>query len=175
MEVKLIVNIKNYAASHRLTVAKTRDLCTAVLGEIPADLTDDHIIKLDRALSVGAASLPESSIQLHEPRDIEQARQVVEIVGVKVLQKNLLLFLQTLKAELAAEKFKIDSLLFQTEQSFYNQLGQYQVQEQNNTLARINRNSNLWSLESIDSADVNGDSDELEMLTSIQDLMKEFV
>lgn len=169
------MNIKNYAASHKLTVTKTRDLCTTVLGEIPADLTDDHIVKLDRALSVGAASLLGSEITLHEPKDIEQARQVVEIVGVKVLQKNLLLYLQTLKAELATEKFKIDSLLFQTEQSFYNQLGQYQTQEQNNTLARINRNSNLWSLESIGSADVNGDNEELQLLSNIEELMKEFV
>lgn len=169
------MNIKNYAQSHKLTISKARDLCMTVLGGIPIDLSDDHIVKLDRALSVGAASLPESSIQLHEPKDIEQARQVVEVVGVKILQKNLLLYLQTLKAELSAEKFKIDTLLFQTEQSFYNQLGEYQSQQQNNTLARINRNSNLWRLETITSADVNGDSDELEMLNSIEQLMREFV
>lgn len=169
------MNIKNYAASHKLTIAKTRDLCGSVLGEIPADLTDDHIIKLDRALSVGVAALPESGIQLSEAKDIQQAQEVINIVGVKVLQKNLLLYLQTLKAELATEKFKVDSLLFQTEQSFYNRLGQYQIQEQNNTLSRINRNSNLWSLESINSADVNGDNEELQLLSNIEELMKEFV
>lgn len=169
------MNIKNYAASHKLTIAKTRDLCNQVLGEIPADLTDGHIIKLDRALSNAAASLPESGIQLVEPQAIAQAQQVTEILGVKVLQKNLLLYLQTLKSQLQAEKFKVDSFLFQTEQSFYNQLGGYQVQEQNNTLVRINRNSNLWALESVNSAGVNGDSEELDLLTNIEELMKEFV
>ena len=164
------MNIKNYAASHKLTIAKTRDLCNSILGEIPPELNDDQIVKLDRALSVAAASLPGCEIQLHNPGDIEQAAQVIEIVGVKVLQKNLLLYLQTLKSELATQKFKIDSLVFQTEQSFYNQLANYQSQEQNNSLGRINRNSNLWSLETVsDSDDFDG------LLASIQELMKEFV
>jgi hypothetical protein len=171
------VNIKNYAASHDLTIKKTRELCTEVLGSVPADLVDADIVKLDRALASAANSLALTdstdfqAIASSQPSQVDHA--VVEIVGVKVLQKNLLLYLQTAKRHLETEKFNIDSLSFQVEQKFYSELSAYQQSTNNSSLARMQRNANIWSSQGVRSLSGN-DSEESELLESLENLMSEF-
>jgi hypothetical protein len=171
------VNIKNYAASHDLTIKKTRELCTEILGNIPTDLVDADIVKLDRALASAANSLALTdstdfqAIASSQPSQVDHA--VVEIVGVKVLQKNLLLYLQTAKRHLETEKFNIDSLSFQVEQKFYSELSAYQQSTNNSSLARMQRNANIWSSQGVRSLSGN-DSEESELLESLENLMSEF-
>ncbi len=171
------MNIKNYAASHDLTIKKTRELCTEILGNIPTDLVDADIVKLDRALASAANSLALTdstdfqAIASSQPSQVDHA--VVEIVGVKVLQKNLLLYLQTAKRHLETEKFNIDSLSFQVEQKFYSELSAYQQSTNNSSLARMQRNANIWSSQGVRSLSGN-DSEESELLESLENLMSEF-
>lgn len=171
------MNIKNYAASHDLTIKKTRELCTEILGNIPTDLVDADIVKLNRALASAANSLAFSdsvdsqAIASSQPSQVDHA--VVEIVGVEVLQKNLLLYLQTAKRYLETEKFNIDSLSFQVEQKFYSELSAYQQSTNNSSLARMQRNANIWSSQGVRSLSGN-DSEESELLESLENLMSEF-
>ena len=171
------MNIKNYAASHDLTIKKTRELCTEILGNIPTDLVDADIVKLDRALASAANSLALTdstdfqAIANSQPSQVDHA--VMEIVGVKVLQKNLLLYLQTAKRHLETEKFNIDSLSFQVEQKFYSELSAYQQSINNSSLARMQRNANIWSSQGVRSLSGN-DSEESELLESLENLMSEF-
>lgn len=171
------MNIKNYAASHDLTIKKTRELCTEILGNIPTDLVDADIVKLDRALASAANSLAfadsvdSQAIASSQPSQVDHA--VVEIVGVEVLQKNLLLYLQSAKRYLETEKFNIDSLSFQVEQKFYSELSAYQQSTNNSSLARMQRNANIWSSQGVRSLSGN-DSEESELLESLENLMSEF-
>lgn len=171
------MNIKNYAASHDLTIKKTRDLCNEVLGNIPTDLVDADIVKLDQALASAANSLAladSADFQALANSQLSQVdHAVVEIVGVKVLQKNLLLYLQTAKRHLETEKFNIDSLSFQVEQKFYSELSVYQQSTNNSSLARMQRNANIWSFQGVKSLSGN-DSEESELLESLENLMSEF-
>lgn len=172
------MNIKNYAASHDLTIKKTRELCTEVLGNVPTDLVDADIVKLDQALASAANSLALADSIDSEALANSQSSQVdhavVEIVGVKVLQKNLLLYLQTAKRHLETEKFNIDSLSFQVEQKFYSELSAYQQSTNNSSLARMQRNANIWSSQGIKSINSSDDSEELQLLESLESLMSEF-
>ncbi|MBW4597523.1 MAG: hypothetical protein KME46_32660 [Brasilonema angustatum HA4187-MV1] len=55
------MNIKTFAKSRKLTLKQVNELCNVVLEETPADLTQDHISKLDAALAAAAekvAALP---------------------------------------------------------------------------------------------------------------------
>jgi hypothetical protein len=173
-----MMNIKSYAASHGLTIKKTRELCAEVLGSVPADLLDADIVKLDRALASAASSLAladsaDSSSAIANSQSSQVDHAVVEIVGVKVLQKNLLLYLQTAKRHLETEKFNIDSLSFQVEQKFYSELSAYQQNTNNSSLGRMQRNANIWSSQGVRSLSGN-DSEESELLESLEGLMSEF-
>lgn len=174
------MNIKNYAASHDLTIKKTRELCIEVLGNVPTDLVDADIVKLDQALASAASSLAfistdstdSQALVTSQPSQVDHA--VVEIVGVKVLQKNSIFYLQTAKRHLATEKFNIDSLSFQVEQKFYSELSAYQQSTNNSSLARMQRNANIWSSQGIKSINSSDDSEELQLLESLESLMAEF-
>lgn len=175
------MNIKNYAASHDLTIKKVRELCTEILGNVPADLVDADIVRLDRALASAANSLAltdsmdsQALAQALANSQLSQVdHAVVEIVGVKVLQKNLLFYLQTAKRHLETEKFNIDSLSFQVEQKFYSELSAYQQNTNNSSLARMQRNANIWSSQGVRSLS-GSDSEESELLESLESLMSEF-
>lgn len=177
------MNIKSFAQQHNLTIKKIREVCEEVFQTIPTELTEEQVKELTEVIYNAAQSvaLPQSEettgeLTTTQPTNLqetsEQNQRIIEIIGVKVLQKNLLLYLQNVKASLAREKFKAESLTFQTEQYFYTELSRYQQSTQNESLARMERNGNIWNSQNIQVMTAN-DSEESELLESLAALMTE--
>jgi hypothetical protein len=180
------VNIKSFAQQHNLTIKKVREVCEEVFQTIPTELTEEQVKELTEVIYNAAQSvaLPQSEettettgeLTTTQPTNLqetsEQNQRIIEIIGVKVLQKNLLLYLQNVKASLAREKFKAESLTFQAEQYFYTELSRHQQSTQNESLARMERNGNIWNSQNIQAMTAN-DSEESELLESLAALMTE--
>lgn len=151
------MNLKEYAKQRDLTLPKVRKLCHQLLNAVPEDLTDEDIKKLDEALGKASQFLLESgekeklvcSITTAQEAIPETTEKVIEIVGVKTLQKNLLLYLQLVKTALQAKKFEHDSLVFQAEQAFYGDLANYQKQTFEESLNRMNQAAAMTSWQGV--------------------------
>lgn len=148
------MNIKEFANSRNITQTKTRELIKEVLNpdEMPKDLTDEQVAKLDQELGKAVATLPSASNELAKSdlADISPSphtSQVIEILGIQNLKENLVLFLRNASAALSADKSRAETLAFQMEQRYYNDLANHQITSQQETLGRINRNSLIFSSE----------------------------
>ncbi len=171
------MNIKDFAKSRNLTIPKTKQLCEAVLGEIPKSLASEQIQKLDSGLACASQSLLSPSKQEKDELisaniSSESVEKVKEIVGIRTLQKNLQLYLQLLKSALLAKKFEQDTLAFQAEQAFYNDLGCYQQKTFNESLERMNKASQATTFDGLRNYQPNpNDSEDSSLHQEILSLM----
>lgn len=179
--------LKQFADSRSITLTKLKKLCAEVLGTVPALLTKQQIEQLDLHLLSAAKSLqpaqeeekinaiaPSESgeIERIEPSEIDQ--KVIEIIGIKELKNNLLLYLQRAKSRLKTEKFKADSLIFQAEQKFYSDLANHQKTEQDESLRRMRLNSQIWNSEGLKQLAPGEDSEDLSLHNELLELMESF-
>lgn len=179
--------LKQFAESRSITLTKLKKLCAEILGAVPALLTKEQINQLDVHLLSAAKSLqpaqeeekinaiaPSESreIELSQPSEIDQ--KVIEIIGVKELKNNLLLYLQQAKSRLQVEKFKAESLIFQTEQRFYSDLANHQKTTQDDSLRRMTLNSNVWNSEGLKQLTPGEDSEDLSLHSELLELMESF-
>ncbi|MFM6157139.1 MAG: hypothetical protein ACKPE3_29775, partial [Sphaerospermopsis kisseleviana] len=91
-------------------------------------------------------------------------------------RQNLQLYLTNVKKHFLAQQFEIDALHFQVEQGYYSKLASYQQLNQSESVARINKNSQLFTRQGIEAlkTDENIPSEDVEILTDIGELMDFF-
>lgn len=173
--------LKQFAESRSITLTKVKKLCAEVLGTVPALLTKEQINKLDAHLLSAAKSLEPAhaiapsevgEIELTQSSEIDQ--KIIEIIGVKELKNNLLLYLQQAKERLQVEKFKAESLIFQAEQRFYNDLANHQKTTQDDSLRRMKLNSNVWNSEGLKQLAPGENSEDLSLHNELLELMESF-
>lgn len=111
-------------------------------------------------------------IEITQPTEIDQ--KVIEIIGVKELKNNLLLYLQQAKERLQVEKFKAESLIFQAEQRFYSDLAKHQKTTQDDSLRRMQLNSQIWNSEGLKQLTPGEDSEDLSLHNELLKLMESF-
>ncbi|MCC5624056.1 hypothetical protein [Nostoc sp. CHAB 5715] len=162
-----MMTLKDFAKSRDLTLPKLKNLCQELLGTVPEELTELDIEKLDTGLATASQSLlpageQDTSLTKHSPltETPDTVERVTEIVGVKTLQKNLLLYLQLVKTALQGKKFEQDSLAFQMEQAFYGDLASYQKLTFQDSLGRMNKASSMTHWDAIRSLTPNPDDAE---------------
>jgi hypothetical protein len=167
------VNVKSYAQQRELSQSKVRDLAKELFGSVPTVFSDDQIKQLDSSLlkaTLAITSSPESEIPAELVADTHTP-QVIEIVGSREIQKNLLQYLQLLKRQYDVDTLKAETAVFQAEQAFYNKLASHQMAVQSESSARITRNSQLWHSEGIKSlSPVN--QEEEDILAQINELLE---
>ena len=181
------MNLQQFAKARNLKIKQVKDLCLELLPEIPEVLTDDQISTLDKALLAASQSLalPQSEdkeseaiapINESEAISNSQNERVTQIVGKVALQENLKNYLENLKKSYLAQQFEIDSLVFNVEQNFYSNLGNFQKQLHSESINRVNKNSELFTRRGLESAIVNNNNsdNEGELLTGISELMDFF-
>lgn len=181
------MELKQFAESRSITLTKVKKLCNEILGTVPASLTEEQITQLDTHLLSAAkalnpaleentesaiAPLESAGIQPNEPTEIDQ--KVINIIGVKELKTNLLLYLQQAKSRLQVEKFKAESLIFQAEQRFYSDLANHQKTTQDDSLRRMTLNSNVWNSSGMKQLKPEEDSEELDLHNELLELMESF-
>lgn len=181
------MNLQQFAKARNLKIKQVKDLCLELLPEIPELLTDDQIATLDKALLAASQSL---ALPASEDKEIEaiapinqaeaisnsQNDRVTQIVGKVALQENLKNYLENLKKSYLAQQFEVDSLVFNVEQNFYNNLGNFQKQLHSESINRVNKNSELFTRRGLETAIVNNNNsdNESELLTGISELMDFF-
>jgi hypothetical protein len=149
-----MMTLKDFAKSRNLTLPKLKNLCQELLGIVPEEFTETDVEKLDTGLATASQSLlpashQDASITQPLPETPDVVTRVKEIVGIKTLQKNLLLYLQLVKTALQAKKFEQDSLAFQMEQAFYGDLASYQKLTLQDSLSRMQQASSMTDWEAI--------------------------
>ena len=185
------MTLQQFAKQHNLKIKQVRELCTEILGSIPDTLTDENIAAINNALFNAAnKALPqiqendqpaETSGELvaaTQENNLQETSndRVIRIVGESVLRQNLQLYLQNVKKYFLAQQFEIDSLNFQIEQGYYSKLANYQQINQNESIARINKNSQLLTRQGIEAlkTDSNTTNEDVEILGDIGELMDFF-
>lgn len=173
------MTLQQFAKSRKLRISQARELSLELFGTIPESFSDDQIVALDNAIAGAAKSLaPAQSSELApaQSAEIENAERVVRIVGEKLIKENLQLYLNNAKKHYLAQQFEIDTLHFQIEQGFYQNLSSYQQKSQAESIARMNRNSQTFTRQGIEAlkADSNLEENESEILNDIADLMDFF-
>lgn len=181
------MNLKQFAESRNIQLTKLKKLCNEILGTIPASLTDEQIVQIDAHLLSAAKALNPSTeedtagaiaplgntgIEQQPPTEIDQ--KVIDIIGVKELKENLLLYLKKAKERLELEKFKAESLIFQAEQHYYNDLANHQNKAQNESLQRMQRNTDVWHSEGLKNLRSTDNSEELDLHNELLELMESF-
>jgi hypothetical protein len=185
------MTLQQFAKQHNLKIKQVRELCTEILGSIPDTLTDEHIAAINNALFNAAnKALPqiqeddqpaETSGELvaaTQENNLQETSndRVIRIVGESVLRQNLQLYLQNVKKHFLAQQFEIDTLHFQIEQGYYSKLANYQQINQNDSIARMNKNSQLLTRQGIEAlkTDSNTTNEDVEILGDIGELMDFF-
>jgi hypothetical protein len=185
------MTLQQFAKQRNLKIKQVRELCTEVLGSIPDNLTDENIAAIDDALLNAAnKALPQSQeddqpaetsgelVATENQTNLQETSndRVVRIVGESVLRQNLQLYLQNVKKHYLAQQFEIDTLHFQIEQGYYSKLASYQQINQNESMQRINRNSQLLTRQGIETlkTDSNTPHEDVEILSDIGELMDFF-
>lgn len=146
------MNLKEFAKSRNLTIAKVRELCSSLLGEVPNKLSEDNVVTLDNALAKTAhalliasgeepAELTTEVERVIDKIDAQTTYTTTKVIGAEDLKRNVLLYLSYLKNHLIEHKFKLETLAFQVEQSFYNELSHYQHSLYEDGKQRIFKNS----------------------------------
>lgn len=181
------MNLQQFAKSRNLKISQVKELCRELLLEVPEMLTDEDMAILDKALLAASQSLAlppseDKEVQAIAPVNQGEAisnnqnERVAQIVGKVVLQENLKNYLENLKKSYLAQQFEIDSLVFNVEQNFYSNLGNFQKQLHSESVNRVNKNSELFTRRGVQEAiNVNNNnSNEGELLTGIGELLDFF-
>ena len=178
------MKLKEFAESKNISLTKAKKLCNEILNTIPSSLTEDQISLLDAHLMSAAKALNSSTeekidekesliapsgLTTHSPTEIDQ--KVINIVGIRTLKELLIQYLSAAKSQLEAEKFKADSLVFQAEQTFYNDLANYQKNAHQESLNRMAKTSQIWNSEGLKNDD---NEDELDLNKELFELMESF-
>jgi len=170
------MTIKDLSDDLNIPQARLKKLCLEILGCIPADLSQDDEARIRSAIAQTTKALAASgddSIVPTSPDTLTQSQsKVSEILGESIVRKLVKAYLAELKAEFETQKFQIDSIQFELEQRFYQQLGTYQESSQNESISRIKRNSNYFSLERLKALPSNDDSDDL--MTEVASFLEAF-
>ena len=181
------MNLQQFAKARNLKISQVKELCRELLLAVPEVLTDEDMAILDKALLAASQSLALppvedkevdgaiAPINQGEAISNSQNERVGQIVGKAVLQENLKNYLENLKKSYLAQQFEIDSLIFNVEQNFYSNLGNFQKQLHSESVNRVNKNSELFTRRGVESAISNNNPDnEGELLTGIGELMDFF-
>lgn len=190
------MTLQQFAKQRNLKVAQVREICNVLFNGIPDNLTDENIAALDQALVEAAheaanKALPQSNedtnkgeLTVTDSQEITtpannnptQSDRVIRVVGESVLRQNLQLYLQNVKKHFLAQQFEIDTLHFQIEQGYYQKLSSYQQTNQSESIARMNKNSQLLTRQGLEAlkADENMPSEDVEILNDIGELMDFF-
>ena len=151
-------------------------MCLEILGCIPSELSPDDELKIRSAIAQTtkalAASGDDSIVPTSDTHLTPAQSRVAEVLGESIVRRLIKTYLASLKAEYRAQQFQIDSIQFELEQRFYSQLSGYQESTQNDSLARIKRNSNYFSLEGLKALPANDSEDDL--MTEISSFMECF-
>jgi hypothetical protein len=181
------MNLQQFSQSRNLKLKQVRELCRELLPEVPELLTDEDIAILDKALLSAGQSL---ALPSSENKEIEaiapingseaisntQNDRVVQIVGKIALQENLKNYLENLKKSYLSQQFEIDSLIFNVEQNFYSNLGNFQKQVHSESVNRVNRNSELFTRRGVQESIANNNNPDngTDLLVEIGELMDFF-
>jgi len=180
------MNLQQFAKSRNLKLKQVKDLALEIIKEVPEDLSDEQIAILDKALLNAGQSLAlppvEDKIQAIAPINGSEAisntqnDRVVQIVGKTVLQENLKNYLENLKKSYLSQQFEIDSLVFNVEQNFYSNLGNFQKQVHSESVNRVNKNSEIFTRRGVQEsiADNNNPDNGTDLLVEIGELMDFF-
>jgi hypothetical protein len=181
------MNLQQFSRSRNLKLKQVRELCRELLPEIPELLTDEDIAILDKALLSAGQSLALPPVEDKEIEAIAPINQdeaiinsqndrVVQIVGSVALKENLKNYLENLKKSYLAQQFEIDSLVFNVEQNFYNNLGNFQKQTHSESVNRINKNSEIFTRRGLEGAITNNNNADqgTDLLVEIGELMDFF-
>jgi hypothetical protein len=181
------MNLQQFSQSRNLKLKQVRELCRELLPEVPEDLSDEQIAILDKALlsagqSLALPSSEDKEIQAIAPINEGEAisnvqnDRVIQIVGSVALQENLKNYLQNLKKSYLAQQFEIDSLVFNVEQNFYTNLGNFQKQAHSESVNRVNRNSEIFTRRGLEGAITNNNNADqgTDLLVEIGELMDFF-
>ena len=162
------MTIKDLSDDLNIPQSRLKKLCLEVIGCIPADLSQDDEARIRQAIAdttKALASGDDSIVPASQSR-------VAEVLGESIVRRLITEYLASLKAEYQAQKFQLDTLQFELEQRFYSQLSTYQKSTQNESLTRIKRNSDYFSLEGLKSMPTNDCEDDL--LTEIASFLETF-
>jgi hypothetical protein len=169
------MTIKDLSDELNIPQSRLKRLAVEVLGCIPAELSGDDEARIRQAIAATtkalAASGDDSIVPASDTLTASQAR-VSEILGESIVRRLIKSYLAELKAEYQSQKFQIDSIQFELEQRFYSQLGNYQQTTQNESISRIKRNSNYFSLEGLKALPANDSDDDL--MTEINSFLECF-
>ena len=170
------MTIKDLSDDLNIPQSRLKKLCLEILGCIPADLSQDDEARIRQAIATTtkalAASGDDSIVPTSDTPLTPSQTRVSEILGESVVKRLIKTYLAGLQAEYKAQKFQIDSIQFELEQRFYHQLSGYQELTQNESISRIKRNSNYFSLEGLKALPANDSEDDL--MTEISSFMETF-
>jgi hypothetical protein len=171
-----MTTIKDLSDSLDIPQSRLKKLALEVLGCIPAELSADDEARIRSAIAdttkALAASGDDSPIVPASDTLTPAQSRVAEVLGESIVRRLIGEYLAGLKAEYQAQKYQIDSIQFELEQRFYSQLSNYQQSTQNESLARIKKNSNYFSLEGLKALPANDCDDDL--MTEINSFMEMF-
>jgi hypothetical protein len=181
------MNLQQFAKSRNLKLKQVRDLALEIIKEVPEDLSDEQISDLDKALLAASQSLvlppvegkgieAIAPINGSEAISNSQNDRVVQIVGSVALKENLKNYLENLKKSYLSQQFEIDSLIFNVEQNFYSNLGNFQKQVHSESVNRVNRNSELFTRRGVQESIANNNNPDngTDLLVEIGELMDFF-
>ena len=168
------MSIKDLAEVLNIPQSRLKKLALELLGCIPAELSqeDENKIRSAIAQTTQAIAASQDSLIPIEEALTPQQESVREILGESIIKRLIRDYLLSLKQELDKQKFQADSLIFQSEQAFYNSLATHQQTAQQESLERIKKNANYYNLEGVKSLSSAGCNDDL--LTEIGELMAVF-
>ena len=172
------MTVKDLAEDLNIPQSKIKKLCLDLLGCIPAELSQEDENKIRAAIAsttqaLAAATDATNEIVKASPGNLTESQaKVVEALGESIVKRLITEYLSALTDEFKAQKFGIDSLQFEAEQRFYAQLSSYQQSTQNESINRIRKNSNYFSLEGLKSLPDNSSDDDL--LSQISSFMEVF-
>ena len=171
------MTIKDLSDLLGIPQSRLKKLCLEILNCIPADLSGDDEARIRSAIATttqALASATESTSNIVTASDNLTPTQskVAEALGESVIRRLISDYLKALTDEYKSQKFQIDSIQFEAEQRFYSQLSGYQQLTQNESLARIQRNSNYFTLEGLKSLPCDISDDDL--LSQISSFMECF-
>ncbi len=171
------MTVKDLAEDLNIPQSKIKKLCLDLLGCIPAELSGEDESRIRMAIAtttqaLAAATDATSNIVTASDNLSPTQSKVAEALGESVIRRLISDYLKALTDEYKSQKFQIDSIQFEAEQRFYAQLSSYQQSTQNDSITRIRKNSNYFTLEGLKSLPCDNSDDDL--LSQISSFMECF-
>jgi len=168
------MNIKDLSESLNIPQSKLKKICLELLGCIPAELTQDDELKVREAIASTTRALAAATDANGEMTRSQTATptqtKIAEALGESIVRRLIGEYLASLQAEYKSQQFQLDTLQFELEQRFYNQLASYQQTTQNQSIKRIQKNASYFSLEGLKALPAdNSDDDLLEQIASFME------